>query len=87
MPDIQAKIKKLKEFIENEGLVKKDQQKIFEKFYQVDSSSTRQTGGAGLGLAIVKRIVEMHEGKVWAESDGLNKGSRFCFTMPVAKSL
>ena len=64
------------------GIPEVELEKIFEKFYQVDSSSTRQTGGAGLGLAIVKRIVEMHEGKVWAESDGLNKGSRFCFILP-----
>ncbi|GEM_PF-505482 len=64
------------------GIPPEELEKIFEKFYQVDSSSTRQTGGAGLGLAIVKRIVEMHEGKVWAESDGPNKGSRFCFTLP-----
>jgi CheY-like chemotaxis protein len=62
-------------------------EKIFEKFYQVDSSSTRQTGGAGLGLAIVKRIVEMHEGKVWAESDGPNKGSRFCFQLPAFRPM
>lgn len=64
------------------GIPPEELEKIFEKFYQVDSSSTRQTGGAGLGLAIVKRIIEMHEGKVWAESDGVNKGSRFCFQLP-----
>lgn len=69
------------------GIPQVELEKIFDKFYQVDSSSTRQTGGAGLGLAIVKRIVEMHEGKVWAESDGPNKGSKFCFLLPAFRPM
>ncbi|MBI5555045.1 MAG: response regulator [Elusimicrobia bacterium] len=69
------------------GILPGELEKIFEKFYQVDSSSTRQTGGAGLGLAIVKRIVEMHAGKVWAESDGPNKGSHFCFLLPAFRPM
>lgn len=68
------------------GIPEGELEKIFEKFYQVDSSSTRQMGGAGLGLAIVKRIIEMHDGKVWAESAGDNKGSRFCFSLPIFRS-
>jgi len=56
--------------------------KIFEKFYQVDSSSTRAYGGTGLGLSIVKSFVEIHDGKIWAESK-INKGTCFYFTLPI----
>jgi signal transduction histidine kinase/CRP-like cAMP-binding protein len=64
------------------GIAPADQQKIFEEFQQVDSSSTRKKGGTGLGLSIAKRIVEMHGGRIWVEST-LGKGSNFCFTLPV----
>jgi signal transduction histidine kinase/uncharacterized protein YigA (DUF484 family) len=66
------------------GIAGKDHQKIFEKFYQVDSSSTRGTPGTGLGLAIVKSIVEMHGGQIWVESEP-GKGSVFRFIVPRAK--
>jgi|Deesub1362A_J573_1020465.scaffolds.fasta_scaffold05338_4 PAS domain S-box-containing protein len=56
--------------------------KIFERFYQVDSSPTRRYGGAGMGLAIVKEVVEAHGGRVTVESE-LGKGSTFCFTLPI----
>ncbi len=58
-------------------------EKIFEKFYQVDSSYTRSVGGIGMGLAIVKEIVEAHGGRVWAESKGLGTGTRIIFTLPL----
>jgi signal transduction histidine kinase len=64
------------------GLSKADQQKIFEEFHQVDSSATRKKGGTGLGLSIAKRIIEMHGGRIWVESQ-LGKGSTFRFTLPV----
>jgi hypothetical protein len=66
------------------GIEKENLTKIFEKFYQVDSSYTRATGGIGMGLTIIKEIVEAHGGKVWAESEGLGKGARFVFTLPLA---
>jgi signal transduction histidine kinase len=64
------------------GIAEFEQQRIFEEFQQVDSSSTRSKGGTGLGLAIAKRIVEMHGGKLWVESV-LGRGSTFFFSIPV----
>jgi len=56
---------------------------VFERFYQVDQSSKRRFGGMGLGLALVKRAVELHRGRVWAESaDGV--GSTFLVWLPTA---
>ena len=64
------------------GIKKEDQKQIFEPFYQVDTSMTRERRGTGLGLALVKEIVEMHGGQVWVESE-YKKGSRFIFTLPL----
>ena len=64
------------------GIAPADQEKIFEEFQQLDSSSTRKKGGTGLGLSITKRIIEMHGGRIWVESI-LGKGSTFSFTLPV----
>ncbi len=58
--------------------------KIFERFYQVDSSLTRKYGGIGVGLALTKAIVEAHGGKIWAESEGLGKGAKLTFTLPLS---
>ncbi len=64
------------------GIAAADQAKIFEEFQQADSSITRKKGGTGLGLSIAKRIIEMHGGRIWVESES-GKGSTFCFTLPV----
>jgi GAF domain-containing protein len=64
------------------GIPMADQAKIFEEFQQADSSITRKKGGTGLGLSIAKRIIEMHGGRLWVESE-LGKGSTFYFTLPV----
>ena len=64
-------------------IARENLEKIFEKFFQVDASSTRAAGGMGMGLPIARELVELHGGKLWAESEGLGKGSRFIFTLPV----
>jgi signal transduction histidine kinase/CHASE3 domain sensor protein len=64
------------------GIPAGEQQKIFEEFHQVDSSSTRKKGGTGLGLAISKRIVELHGGRIWVESEP-GRGSSFRFVIPI----
>jgi signal transduction histidine kinase len=57
---------------------------IFQEFTQVDSSTTRKVGGTGLGLPISRRLVEMHGGRLWAESSGIEgHGSTFYVELPV----
>ena len=63
------------------GITKENQALIFEKFRQVDSSSTRADEGTGLGLVITKKLVELHGGKISLESE-FGKGSKFSFTIP-----
>jgi len=64
------------------GIAPEHINKVFEDFYQVKSGTTDKTAGTGLGLALTKRIVELHGGRIWAESGGAGKGSRFVFTLP-----
>jgi len=65
------------------GISKKDMEKVFEPFFQADSTITRKHGGPGLGLAVSKGIIEIHGGDMRAESRGPGKGSIFIFTLPI----
>ncbi len=64
------------------GIPDEDLPYIFERFYRVDKSRARATGGSGLGLTIAKGLVEAHGGKIKVSSEP-GKGSRFSFTIPV----
>lgn len=66
---------------QGQGIPADKLESIFERFHQVDSSDSRKKGGTGLGLAICRKIIEQHDGKIWAEST-LGKGSSFFFTLP-----
>lgn len=63
------------------GIEQEDLEKLFNPFFQVDSSTSREFGGTGLGLTLVKKFVEMHGGRVWVESEP-GKGSTFGFSIP-----
>lgn len=67
------------------GITPQDQERLFTKFYRVDSSLTREIGGTGLGLSICKSIIELLGGEVGVESTP-GEGSTFFFTLPVAPS-
>jgi PAS domain S-box-containing protein len=65
------------------GIEREDLARIFEPFEQVRNSATRNLQGTGLGLSLSKTLVEMHGGRMWAESDGEGTGSTFSFILPV----
>ena len=64
------------------GIPAKDLAHVFERFYQVESHLTRKHGGMGLGLSVAKVMIEMHGGRIWAESTE-GKGSTFTFLLPL----
>jgi len=68
------------------GISAADQANLFQEFQQADNAITRKKGGTGLGLAISKRIIEMHGGKIWVESQP-GQGSTFTFALPVIVEL
>jgi signal transduction histidine kinase len=71
---------------QGQGIPPDQLERIFERFQQVDSSDSRKKGGTGLGLTICRKIIEQHDGKIWAESV-LGQGSTFSFTLPALLGL
>jgi signal transduction histidine kinase len=65
------------------GLVPENLERIFDPFEQVDISASRRYQGTGLGLSLTRRLVELHGGRIWAESEGTGRGSVFRFVLPV----
>jgi histidine kinase len=65
------------------GIPKSDLSRIFTRFYRVDHSRSRESGGSGIGLTIAQQLIEAHGGKIWADSPGLGKGTSIIFTLPV----
>jgi two-component system, OmpR family, sensor histidine kinase VicK len=70
---------------EGQGIPSDQLERIFERFQQVDSSDSRKKGGTGLGLTICRKIIEQHNGRIWAESNP-GCGSIFAFTLPTLES-
>lgn len=68
------------------GIKPEDHERIFEAFEQVDSSYSRQQEGTGLGLALTRRLVELHGGRIWVQSEGEDKGSTFTFAIPFVEA-
>jgi PAS domain S-box-containing protein len=67
------------------GFAPADSEKLFESFRQVGDWAVRRTGGLGLGLAISRAIVKAHDGRIWAESPGLNLGATFQIEFPIRR--
>lgn len=67
------------------GIVKEALDNVFVKFYQRDTSVTREHGGTGIGLSVCKGIVEAHGGRIWVESEGRNKGAEIHIMFPMLK--
>lgn len=68
------------------GIPPEQMEHIFEQFYQVEDHMTRHYGGLGLGLSIARGIVELHHGRIWAESAGKDQGASFKIALPLEKS-
>jgi signal transduction histidine kinase/DNA-binding NarL/FixJ family response regulator len=66
------------------GLEVNDLERVFQPFEQADNSASRKYQGTGLGLALTKKMVELHGGKIWAESEGIGRGSAFHVIIPIS---
>jgi signal transduction histidine kinase len=66
------------------GIPARDLPRVFERFFQVETHLTRRYGGMGLGLSVAKSMIELHGGRIWAESEE-GKGSTFTFLLPIGQ--
>jgi len=69
------------------GIAAENMEKIFEGFFRVDTPYSRVTEGTGLGLPLSRKLVELHGGKLYVESKGLNKGLSVLFTLPIRSAM
>ena len=67
------------------GIPLEHQPHVFTRFYRVDKSRSRASGGSGIGLTIARYLVEAHGGEIWVESAGRDRGSTFTFSLPVVR--
>lgn len=67
------------------GISKEDQNKLFSEFMQLENPLTKEYKGSGLGLSLTKKLVELHGGHIWVESEGKGKGSSFNFSLPIKR--
>jgi len=67
-----------------EGIGAQDLPHLFTRFYRIDKSRARSSGGSGIGLTIARHLVEAHGGRIWAESVGVGQGSTFAFSLPTS---
>ena len=72
---------------EGKGIASEHLHRLFTKFARIDAGEDARISGHGLGLAICKGIVEAHGGRIWAESDGEGRGTRFAFTIPAVDEI
>ena len=88
-PELMKHENLLEIFVEDSGIgiALEDQEQIFKEFYQVKDGISDKTAGTGVGLSLSKHLVEHHGGKIWLESQGLNKGSRFAFVLPLKNDI
>ena len=66
------------------GIEEKDRGRVFSEFEQIDSEYSRKYAGTGLGMPLSRKFIDLHGGRMWFESEGKGKGSRFCFTLPLS---
>lgn len=69
---------------QGQGIPPDKLERVFERFYQVNGGLARRFGGMGIGLALCRAIVQAHDGRIWAESEGVGKGSTFYVELPAA---
>jgi signal transduction histidine kinase len=66
------------------GLAEEHLERVFDEFFQVEDHMVRKYGGLGIGLSVARMLIKANHGRIWAESDGLGKGSRFIIALPNA---
>ncbi|MFC1678203.1 ATP-binding protein [Patescibacteria group bacterium] len=69
------------------GISKDSMPNLFKKFSRGSGTSLVHTEGTGLGLFVAKKMIDAHKGKIWAESEGKDRGSKFCFTLPMGQDV